>query len=79
MANPEQMGEMIDPLEVERQAGMLRIAGTYFDPEAVTDLTELYKTDDERLGYVYGRLLEMGEDPDTVLRQCGITEESDEV
>ena len=32
----------------------------------------------ERIGYVYGRLLEQGEDPDKVL-QSGVLERTDEV
>ena len=33
---------------------------------------------EEALGYVYGMLLEAGEDPDVVLADCGVIESEDE-
>lgn len=44
------------------------------DTEFLADMDE-----EEKLSYIYGQSLEMGEDPDEVLHEFGVTEGSDEI
>jgi len=34
--------------------------------------------EEDQLGYIYGQLLEMGEDPDVILQEFGITEKDED-
>ncbi len=63
-----------DP-ERERAQAFVNVVEQYLpdDKEFILDMDE-----EEALGYVYGMLIEMGEDPDVVLREFGVTEEGDD-
>lgn len=67
------MGEFLPPSnpEQEREMGLARLVEQYFpeDAEFVVDMDF-----DDALGFVYGQLLEQGEDPDEVLHDFGVTE-----
>lgn len=64
--------------EAERAKALGQIIEQYMpdDTDFIAGMDE-----DEAVGYVYGMLLEMGEDPDTILKDFGVIEEgeSDEV
>ena len=62
--------------ESERQAALRRIIER-FVPEDAEFLDEM--DEEDQLGYIYGQLLEMGENPDEILHAFGVTEESDEI
>ena len=57
--------------ERDRLAALAEVVEQYFpdDKEFVTELDF-----EEALGFVYGQLLETGEDPDTVLVEAGVIE-----
>ncbi len=64
-----------DPEEVyehEIQIRLADVAGNYLDSSDAGFLEDMDPED--RLGYVYGRLLEIGEDPDQILIESGIIE-----
>lgn len=62
--------------EFERQAALQQLIEQYL-PEDIDFLEEM--DEEDKLGYIYGQLLELGEDPDEVLHEFGVTEENDEV
>ncbi len=70
----EQYHPPSDP-ELERARAFASVVEQYLpeDKEFILDMDE-----EEALGYVYGMLLEMGEDPDVVLREFGVTEENED-
>ena len=57
--------------ELERGTALLRVTEQYF-PEDVEFLADMDEGD--KLGYIYGQLLEMGKDPDEILQGFGVTE-----
>ena len=57
--------------ELERGMALLRVTEQYF-PEDVEFLADMDEGD--KLGYIYGQLLEMGKDPDEILQGFGVTE-----
>ena len=57
--------------EFERETALRRLIEQYL-PEDVEFLGDM--DDEDKLGYVYGQLLEQGEDPDEILREFGVTE-----
>ena len=61
--------------ELEPLAGLEAIIGDYF-PEDEEFLTGM--DDEDKLGAVYGQLLEAREDPDEIFQNYGISEEDDE-
>ncbi len=78
MDNSEQPSEQHDPYEQARKEALDTLIDTYLnddDKEFLLDIPD----QGERLEYFYGRSLEMGEDPDTILREYGITEADDEI
>ena len=64
----------IEQLRVE---GLKEVCERYLDPEDIEFLEEM-EDEDERVGYVYGRLLDIGEDPDDLFEQYGVTERDDD-
>ncbi len=62
--------------DLERMVRLNRLLETHFpdDIEFIMGMDE-----QDALGFVYGQLLELGEDPDEVLEQHGITEDHDEI
>ncbi len=62
--------------ELERETALRQVIEQYLpeDAEFLADMDE-----EDKLGYMYGQLLEMGEDPDEILHEFGVTEENDEV
>ncbi len=73
------MNEYLSPTnpEHERAVGLEQIIELYLTVDDAEFLVDLEPED--RLGYVYGRLLELGADPDLVLAEFGVTEMEDEV
>ncbi len=61
--------------ELEREAALLRFIEQYFpeDTDFLADMDE-----EDKLGYIYGQLLEAGQDPDEILQEFGVTEEGDD-
>ena len=62
--------------ELERETALRQLIEQYL-PEDVEFLADM--DEEDKLGYIYGQLLEMGENPDEILREFGVTEEDDEV
>ena len=62
--------------EFDREEALRQLIEQYL-PEDVEFLEDMDEEDTP--GYVYGQLLEMGEDPDEILQKFGITEGSNEV
>lgn len=58
--------------ERERAKGMIEICAQFLNQDDVEFMAEL--DEEEKIAYLYGRLLDMGEDPDEILEQFGITE-----
>lgn len=75
MSDREPMMDKFIPenqVEFERTVGYARIIEQYF-PE---DMEFTAGMDEEELaGFLYGQLLEIGEDPDKIFNAFGITEE----
>ncbi len=78
MVNHEQSTLPVDPHELERIAALEAVVDQYLDKDDQLFLTEM-GDESERIGYVYGRLLDVGEAPDLVLKEFGVTEEDNEV
>ena len=72
------MGELLQfpDKEQERLRGLANLVEVYFpeDKAFVSDMDF-----DDALGFVYGQLLEVGEDPLLVLHEFGVTEIADEL
>lgn len=71
----EEKHEVKTESEILREEGMAQLALEHLtqdDKDFLQDLDE-----EERVGYVYGRLLEEGEDPDEILIKFGVIEGSD--
>ena len=79
MPGPEQQPtpEQSEAEHVRHEA-LKSVVGEYLDADDAIFLDEI-DDEEERIEYVYGRLLEQGEDPDKVLEQAGVTEKDDEV
>lgn len=60
--------------EFERAKALAAIIEQYIpeDADFIAGMDE-----DDAIGYVYGMLLEAGEDPDTILKDFGVTEEGE--
>lgn len=60
--------------EEERLPCLSRVLDAYFpeDKEFVADMDE-----EDKINFVYGQLLEAGEDPEAILEEFGVTERSD--
>ena len=58
---------------MERRIRVDRLINDFF-PDDVPFILEQLKDEDDIVGFLYGQLLEIGEDPDDVLAQYGITE-----
>jgi len=56
-----------------RLSGLKELAGQYLDIDDVEFLDGI-DDEEERLSYVYGRLLELGENPDEILQEFGVIE-----
>lgn len=72
------MGEFLaEPgSEAERETGLRSIIEQYFpDDEEFLECME----EPDKIGYIYGSLLEQGDDPDVILQEFGVTEEKDEI
>lgn len=61
---------------LERESALWQLIEQYL-PEDIEFLTDM--DEEDKLGYIYGQLLEMGENPDEILHKFGVTEEDDEV
>lgn len=61
--------------ELEAQRGLAKLIEQYFpeDKEFIMDMDF-----NDALGFVYGQLLEAGEDPEILLQQFGVTEGGDD-
>lgn len=71
----EKMGEILrhDDEYEKRQVGLKELVAEYFvadDAEFIDGMDN----ESEQIGYVYGLLLGLGEDPDEVLQEFGVTE-----
>lgn len=62
--------------EIEREASLAQLVEQYF-PEDKEFFSEM--DFDDALGFVYGQLLEQGEDPDLILQEFGVTEGTHEI
>ena len=69
LPNPEHDSEVL-----ARHEALRGIVANYLDVDDAVFLDEM-DDEDERIGYVYGRLLEQGEDPDEVLLENGVIED----
>ena len=58
---------------MERRIRVDRLINDFF-PDDVPFILEQLKDEDDIVGFLYGQLLEIGEDPDDVLAQYSITE-----
>ena len=68
--NPEQTP---DPEETSRFEALKQVTAEYLDADDAAFLDEL-DTEEERINYVFGRLLELGENPEEVLMETGVIE-----
>ena len=72
------MGELLQFPDKEREKlhGLASLMEVYFpdDKEFVLDMDF-----EDALGFVYGQLLEEGEDPMLILHEFGVTEAADEL
>lgn len=68
--SPERMP---DPEQASRFEALKQLTAEYLDADDAAFLDEL-DTEEERISYVYGRLLELGEDPEEVLIETGVIE-----
>lgn len=59
--------------DMERLVRVDRLVNDLF-PDDVPFILEQLHDEDDIMGFLYGQLLEIGEDPDDVLAQYGITE-----
>ena len=59
--------------EIERRPRIDRLVGDYF-PEDVDFIVQQLKDEEDEINFLYGQLLEIGEDPDEVFARYGITE-----
>ncbi len=59
--------------DMERLMGINRLLETYF-PDDVGFILDQLKDEEDVIGFLYGQLLEIGEDPGDVLAQYGILE-----
>ena len=64
--------------ELESTLAVDRLIRDYF-PEDIGFILEELADQEDLLGFLYGQLLEAGEDPDEVLERYGITEATIEV
>lgn len=58
--------------ERERGKGMIEICAQFLNQDDVEFMAEL--DEEGKIAYLYGRLLDMGEDPDEILERFGVTE-----
>lgn len=75
MSEYTQHGDLWIPdslFERERADGILEICARFMDQEDVEYIAVL--DEQETIDYLYGRLLDMGEDPDEILAQYGVIE-----
>ena len=61
-----------EPFERERAKGILEICALFLEKDDVAFIATL--DEEETINYLYGRLLDMGEDPDETLERFGVTE-----
>ena len=61
-----------EPFERERAKGILEICARFLEQDDVEFIATL--DEEETINYLYGRLLNMGEDPDEILERFGVTE-----
>lgn len=59
-------------LKRERAESILRVCIDFMDQDDVEFITEL--DEEETINYLYGRLLDMGEDPEELLAKYGVLE-----
>ena len=59
--------------EIEQRPRIDRLVGDYF-PEDVDFIVQQLKDEEDEINFLYGQLLEIGEDPDEVFARYGITE-----
>ena len=59
--------------EIQRLLRIDRLVGDYF-PEDVDFILRQLTDEEDVINFLYGQLLEIGEDPDEVFAQYGITE-----
>ena len=70
----EMFPEREQGFESERLAGLNALVRYYLDPEDQEFIDDMGDEGD-RIGYVYGKLLENGlEDPDELLKDYGVTQ-----
>lgn len=72
------MGELLQfpDKERERLRGLADLMEAYFPEDKAFVLDMDFE---DALGFVYGQLLETGEDPAVVLHEFGVTEAADEI
>lgn len=59
--------------EMERLVRVNKLVGDYF-PEDIKFILENMGDEEDIFGFLYGQLIEIGEDPDEILAQYGIIE-----
>jgi hypothetical protein len=64
--------------DMERLLAIDRLIESYF-PDDTQFVLEQLRDEEDVVSFLYGQLLEIGEDPEEVLLRYGITEESDEI
>lgn len=64
--------------DVERYVRINRMLEAYF-PEDIDFVLQQLHDDEDEMNFLYGQLLEIGENPDEVFAEYGITEATDEV
>ena len=78
MANQEPAPDQLSQEQLRHKQGFEYIFSEFLgtdDEEFVAEMDDY----DEQLGYLYGRLLEQGYDPEEVLSAAKLTEATDEV
>lgn len=63
--------------EIEIRVGLYDALVAHLDNDDKEFIDEIYDLE-ERLNYIYGRLIEEGKDPDEILQQYGVLEEGEQ-
>lgn len=59
------------------ELALKEVVSAYLDQDDAMFIDVELQAVEDIINYVYGRLLELGEDPDVILKECGVTEEED--
>lgn len=70
----EELSSPEDRFEIERLKSLKKLVAERLDKNDAAFVDELGDDEGAILGYIYGRLVEKGLDPDETLQEYGITE-----